>query len=96
LPADQLQQTPQHSGDTRRGSNDHSAIGSTTPEGGEASRTFRGGGRNPISTTPDFNDDAFADILWRGTSSNVAVWLMNGATPSQSAGLDLAPTTWTS
>jgi FG-GAP repeat len=29
--------------------------------------------------TGDFNGDGFGDILWRDTSGNLAVWLMNGA-----------------
>ena len=30
--------------------------------------------------TGDFNGDGKGDILWRDTSGNYAIWLMNGAT----------------
>jgi hypothetical protein len=47
------------------------------------------------SFTPrDFNADGKSDIAWRDTSGNAAVWLMNGAQLTQSAGLGSAPTTW--
>jgi hypothetical protein len=31
-----------------------------------------------IQLTGDYNGDGFSDILWRDTSSNVALWEMNG------------------
>ena len=34
--------------------------------------------------THDFNGDGKSDILWRDTSGDVAVWLMNGSIVSQS------------
>jgi feruloyl esterase len=34
--------------------------------------------------THDFNGDGKSDILWRDTSNNIGMWLMNGATISQS------------
>ena len=36
--------------------------------------------------TGDFNGDGMGDILWQDTSGNLAVWLMNGATPISTAG----------
>ena len=33
--------------------------------------------------THDFNGDGKSDILWRDTSNNIGMWLMNGATISQ-------------
>ena len=42
----------------------------------------------------DFNDDGKSDILWRNTTGDVAVWLMNGVSLEQAAtvapGVDLA------
>ena len=31
-----------------------------------------------LTATHDFNDDTFSDILWRHTSGDTAIWLMNG------------------
>jgi hypothetical protein len=42
----------------------------------------------------DFNGDAKADILWRHTNGNVAIWLMNGTTVIGSAVLAIT-TDWT-
>ncbi len=39
----------------------------------------------------DFNGDGKSDILWRDTSGNLAVWLMNGGTVAQAAGLGAVP-----
>src|SRR5262249_17627638 len=47
-----------------------------------------------IVGTGDFNGDGKSDILWRDTSGNVAIWLMNGAQVTQSAGVGSAPTSW--
>jgi hypothetical protein len=38
-----------------------------------------------FTTTHDFNSDAKSDILWRDTSGDVAIWLMNGTTVSSSS-----------
>ena len=46
-----------------------------------------------LAATHDFDGDGKSDILWRDTSGDVAVWLMNGATVSQSAGLVTVPST---
>jgi hypothetical protein len=35
--------------------------------------------------THDFDGDGKSDILWRDTSNNIGMWLMNGSTISQSA-----------
>ena len=42
----------------------------------------------------DFNGDGQGDLLWRDSSGNIAVWLMNGATVMSSAALGNVPTTW--
>jgi uncharacterized repeat protein (TIGR03803 family) len=42
---------------------------------------------NPRSATHDFNGEGMSDILWRNTTSNLAVWLMNGSAVLQSAAL---------
>jgi hypothetical protein len=47
------------------------------------------------TNTHDFNGDGKADLLWRDTSGDAAIWLMNGAQPIQSAGLATVPTAWT-
>jgi len=39
----------------------------------------------------DFNGDGHSDIFWRDTGGDLAVWLMNGATISQAAGLGTVP-----
>ena len=35
-----------------------------------------------------------ADIVWRDTSGNVGIWLMNGAAVVRSGGLGNVPTSW--
>ena len=47
-----------------------------------------------IVGTGDFNGDGKADMLWRDTSGNTAIWFMNGATVSSTAGLGNIPTAW--
>ena len=47
-----------------------------------------------IAGTGDFNGDGKSDILWRDTSGNTAIWLMNGGQVSSSGGLGNVPTTW--
>jgi hypothetical protein len=37
------------------------------------------------TNTHDFNGDGKSDIAWRDNSGNVAIWLMNGAQPLQTA-----------
>jgi hypothetical protein len=46
-----------------------------------------------IAGTGDFNGDGKADILWRDTSGNVAIWFMDGA-QEQAAGIANVPTAW--
>jgi hypothetical protein len=33
-----------------------------------------------IAATGDFNGDGKSDLLWRDSSGNTAIWLMNGTT----------------
>jgi hypothetical protein len=57
--------------------------------------TDGGIGRFAVSdNTHDFNGDGKSAIAWRDTSGNAAVWLMNGASLLQSAGLGSAPIAW--
>jgi hypothetical protein len=42
----------------------------------------------------DFNGDARSDILWRDTSGNVALWLLNGSQIIASGGLGAIPTAY--
>jgi hypothetical protein len=44
--------------------------------------------------TGDFNADGKTDIVWRDTSGNTAVWLMNGASILSAGGIGNVPTTW--
>lgn len=45
-------------------------------------------------STHDFNGDSGSDVLWRDTSGNVGLWLMNGTTVLQSQVLGNVPTNW--
>ena len=48
-----------------------------------------------LTATHDFNGDHMSDVLWRNTSGgDVAAWLMNGGTVSQSAGLSAVPSSF--
>ena len=49
---------------------------------------------SPKTGTHDFSGDGKSDILWRNTSGGLAVWLMNGGTVSQSAGLGTLPSSY--
>jgi hypothetical protein len=51
------------------------------------------GGGSPTASH-DFNGDGKSDILWRDTSGNIAMWLMNGATVASGTGLGQISTTW--
>jgi FG-GAP-like repeat len=42
----------------------------------------------------DFNGDGKADILWRDTSGNIAIWFMNGVTITSGAAVGNLATTW--
>ncbi len=46
-----------------------------------------------LTATHDFNGDGKSDILWRDTGGDIAVWLMNGGTVTQSTGLSTVPGT---
>jgi hypothetical protein len=73
-----------------------SADGNTMLEGGDNFNNGVGAAwvfRRSVNTH-DFNDDGMSDIAWRDTSGNVAVWLLNGATPVGLAALGTIPTVW--
>jgi FG-GAP-like repeat len=42
----------------------------------------------------DFNADGMSDILWRDSSGNVAMWLMNGGAVSSASVVGNVPLTW--
>jgi hypothetical protein len=42
----------------------------------------------------DFNGDGKSDIVWRDTSGNTVVWLMNGAQVLSQAGIGVPPLSW--
>jgi FG-GAP-like repeat/IPT/TIG domain len=44
--------------------------------------------------TGDFNGDGKSDLLWRDSSGNAAIWLLNGGTVLSSAALGNVSTTW--
>jgi hypothetical protein len=46
------------------------------------------------TATHDFNGDGKSDIVWRDTTNDIALWLMNGNSVSQSAGLGTVPGNW--
>jgi FG-GAP-like repeat len=48
----------------------------------------------PRTDTHDFNGDSYSDIFWRDSSSNLAMWLMNGARVVSPIGFGLVPTSW--
>jgi hypothetical protein len=48
-----------------------------------------------FTNTHDFNGDGKSDILWRDTSGNLAMWLMNGTTITSGVGLGNVPNNWT-
>jgi hypothetical protein len=47
-----------------------------------------------LPNTHDTSGDGRSDIVWRDTSGNAAVWIMNGAAVTSSAGLGIVPTAW--
>ena len=47
-----------------------------------------------LHDTHDFSGDGMSDIFWRNTSGNLAVWLMNGSTVSQSVGFGALPSSF--
>jgi hypothetical protein len=52
------------------------------------------GGQLVVGIAHDYNGDGEADLLWRDTTGNVAMWLMNGSTVISSGGLGNIPTNW--
>jgi hypothetical protein len=42
----------------------------------------------------DFDGDGKFDLLWRDTSGNLAIWFMNGAQVTSTAGLGVVPLVW--
>jgi FG-GAP-like repeat/FG-GAP repeat len=73
-----------------------SADGNTMLEGGDGFNNGAGAAwffRRSVNTH-DFNDDGMSDIAWRDTGGNVAVWLLNGATPSAATLLANVPPAW--
>ena len=51
-------------------------------------------GAPPAAAQHDIDGNTISDIVWRDTSGDIAVWLMNGAGVASSAGLGNLPTTW--
>ena len=47
-----------------------------------------------VAETGDFDGDGKSDILWRDTSGNLAMWLMNRATVTSSTNVANVPATW--
>jgi hypothetical protein len=43
----------------------------------------------------DFNGDGKADLVWRDTSGNTAMWFMNGTIVASSVVVGNVPTNWT-
>ena len=46
------------------------------------------------ANTHDSNGDIFSDIQWRDTAGNLGIWLMQGASVTQSGGLGGVPGSW--
>jgi subtilisin family serine protease len=42
----------------------------------------------------DFNGDGKSDLVWRDTTGNTSVWLMNGEVPVSQQGIGAPPLTW--
>jgi hypothetical protein len=59
---------------------------------------FRSHGRSPVSWsiagTGDFNGNGQADILWRSSDGDVAIWLMNRLQILSSEDLGNVPLSW--
>src|SRR5262245_23674771 len=47
-----------------------------------------------VGEAHNFNGDGKSDIVWRQTGGTTAIWLMNGAQVTQSAGLGTVGTSW--
>jgi hypothetical protein len=63
---------------------------------GQRSSDFYGRceGPRPPASPHDLDANMISDIVWRDTSGNIAVWLMNGTGVASSGGLGNVPTTW--
>jgi len=48
-----------------------------------------------IAGIGDFDGNGSEDILWRDTSGNVSIWLMNGTSILSTTVLGNVPLTWT-
>jgi hypothetical protein len=44
--------------------------------------------------TGDVNGDGMSDVVWRDSSGNTSIWLMNGASILTAGGVGNIPTTW--
>ena len=49
-----------------------------------STQTYSLGGWTPVAVG-DFNGDGKADIVWKGNDGSIAIWLMNGAAPTNAA-----------
>ncbi len=47
-----------------------------------------------VQSTGDFDGDGKADILWRHSGGDVAIWEMNGTTPKLEVDIGNVPTSW--
>ena len=47
-----------------------------------------------VQSTGDFNADGKADLLWRKSDGTLAMWLMNGTTPTTQAVIGTIDTAW--
>jgi hypothetical protein len=63
----------------------------TTPVGTSPTSSADKFGYEP---SHDFNGDGKSDVLWRDTSNNIGMWLMNGASISQNKVLGAVLSTW--
>jgi hypothetical protein len=50
--------------------------------------------RTVPTNTHDYGDNGMSGIAWRDSAGDTAIWLMNGATVTSSAGIGTLPTTW--
>ena len=57
-------------------------------------RSSRTRDRAGTSSTPDFNGDGKADILWQNDNGAPAIWLMDGFTRTDAAVLANPGTSW--
>jgi hypothetical protein len=50
--------------------------------------------RTVPTNTHDYDDNGVSDIAWRDNAGDAAIWLMNGAALTSSAGFGAVPTVW--